>query len=250
MKLKSTTWILVLVAVILGGAVYFTQVHNPPQTQATSQSQSLFDFQENQVKSLTVKTQLRSLAFTKTDQGVWQMQEPDKTTADPAAIAYLLNLIATGKSDRTITASPGQQADFGLNQPMAVIDLTLDNQKTHRLIVGGYNYNRSALYAQADPATDAQELKVVLVSSEFDMAVNRALADWKAKPKADKPRDSSGQASPAVSPSPSAIPSPSATPGQAASPSSAATPNSAASPSPVPSPTATASPPATPNPSP
>ena len=34
---------------------------------------------------------------------LWQMTTPEKTAADQATVAFLLNLIATAKSDRTLS---------------------------------------------------------------------------------------------------------------------------------------------------
>jgi Domain of unknown function (DUF4340) len=179
MKLQPVTLGLVLVAAVLSGFVYFSQVHSNPQPEAaTTQKQKLFGFEEKQVKSFTLKTQLRSLAFAR-EQGKWQMLVPEKTPASESTIAYLLNLLVTASSDRTIATTTIEQKDFGFDQPMAVIEVKLDNQETHRLVLGGYDFNRSNLYAQADTPDQTTEVKVQLVSPGFDNAVNRALADWK-----------------------------------------------------------------------
>lgn len=198
MALKPSTIGLLLTALLLGGVVYLTQSQttsssNPSDPGAapeqannsttSSSSQALFSFEEKQVQSLTLKTQLRSLSFQRDDKGIWQMTEPDSTPANDATVAYLLNLLATGQSSRTFDAPATQKEEFGFHQPMADIELKLDNQETHRFIVGGYDFNRSLLYAQVDPAPDAADtLKVLLVSPDFDNAVNRPLDDWKAQP--------------------------------------------------------------------
>lgn len=181
MKLKPSTIVLAVVATILGGAVYLSQIDGPTRSenQANQATQNLFTFEEQQVTAFTLKTQLRSLAFAKDDDGTWQMKEPDTVPANAASIAYLLNLIVAAEGERPFTVSAEQQADFGFHQPLATIDLTLDNQN-HRLIIGGYNFDRSRLYAQVDPPAEAgKPLNVVLVPPEFDAAVNRALPEWK-----------------------------------------------------------------------
>jgi hypothetical protein len=217
MTVKPSTLGLVFVAVLLGGVVYLVQTQSssrPPNADSlnggspnaetasatSSTTQKLFAFEEKQVQSFTLKTQLRSLSFKRDSNGKWQMTEPDATPADDAAIAYLLNLLATGSSSRTFEAPTTRKEDFGFHQPMATIDLKLDNNETHRLIIGGYDFDRSRLYAQADPPTDAANLSVLLVSPDFDNAVNRPLADWKVKPESSK--NSSPSPSPS-SPSPS-----------------------------------------------
>ena len=79
------------------------------------------------------------------------MQVPEKVPASEAAIAYLLDLLVTGKSNRILTVSAAQLSEYGLQQPQATIEVTLNDGKTHRLVLGRADFNRSFLYAQADP---------------------------------------------------------------------------------------------------
>lgn len=181
MKFKSSTLMLVLAAGLLGGVVYLTQRFVPPSTQ-TQQGQQLFTFEEDQVQALTITTPLRTLAVEKSPQGEWQMTQPETVPASAAAIAYLLNLMTTAQSDRPLTVPAERQEEFGLHQPLATINVMLTDGKPHQLVIGGYNFNRSALYALVDPPTDAaQPLSLVLVSPDFDNGVNRPLAEWKAE---------------------------------------------------------------------
>lgn len=241
MKIHPFTLGLLVVAGLLGGYVYFAEVRRSPQPEST-QAQKLFGFEEKQVKALKLQTQLRSLSFERDGSGKWQMVSPDKTPANDASVAYLLNLVATAMNDRPIAATAGDLKSFGLDQPMATIEVTLDNRQTHKLVVGGYGFDRSQLYAQADPpASSSGELKVALVSPDFDNAVNRALAEWKAVPPETKSPTPSASASPSPAPSASPKPSPDRTPSTALptqTPSSTQTPTpTPASPRPSPTPT-------------
>jgi hypothetical protein len=99
--------------------------------------------------------------------------------------------MATGKRQQTLAVPAAKQAEFGFDRPIAIAEVKLANQQTHRLILGNPNFNRSALYAQVDPSAQTKaDLSVVLVSTDFENAVNRPLADWKVKdtaPQPDKP---------------------------------------------------------------
>jgi len=58
----------------------------------------------------------------------------------------------------------------------------LKNQRTHQLILGKPDFNRNFLYAQADPAAKpAGNVDVLLVSTDFENAVNRQLSEWKSQ---------------------------------------------------------------------
>lgn len=226
MKIKPATLFLVLAALLMGGIVMVAGNQRPPEQTASQPGQKLFAFEEKQVQSLTVKTQLRSLKFERDQSGKWQMIEPDKTAASDASIAYLLNLLA-GKSDRTFTALASDRESFSFHQPLATINVVLNNQETHRLLLGGYDFNRSFIYALVDPPPAISgEIKVFLASPSFENAVNRPLEEWKEVLRSPSPSSSeSPLPSPISSPEPPPIPS--STPSQEALP-----PDASSSPTP------------------
>lgn len=186
MNLPKSTLILLLLALGLGGFVYFYEIRGATQRQeASSQARQIFAFTEAQVKDLTVKTPTGTLKFERVDksgQSNWQMKVPSNTPASDASVAYLLDLLAKGKSDRSLSASPSQLSEYGLDRPQATINVTLQNDRTHQLILGKPNFDRSFLYAQADPpAQNTGNVDVLLVSPDFSNAVNRQLSEWKSQ---------------------------------------------------------------------
>jgi hypothetical protein len=202
MKFKPTTLALVAIAVILGGVVYFTETRNSSDPEATEGAGgSIFEFEEDQVQSFTVETPEQTLSFEKDEAGQWQMQQPEPGLASDASVAYLLNLLATGESDIVLYVPTTDRAEFGLDEPSATINVVLDNQETHQLILGSANFDNSAIYAQADPTadsetdsateegnsepTDESEITVLLVSPDFENAVNRPLEEWRSQPESE-----------------------------------------------------------------
>ncbi|MBD2093953.1 DUF4340 domain-containing protein [Trichocoleus sp. FACHB-591] len=283
MKLNSKTLILLLLACGLGGFVYFYEIRGGgkgQEQQVQGSGQRIFAFEESQVQALTLITSGQRLEFVKAPtpeakagvspspgkqteqarekptekqseskqpQSQWLLKAPEEGPANDASVAFLLSLLATGRSDRTIKAPLTQKADFGLDQPTATIELKLNDQKTHRFVLGKPDFNQSFWYAQADPATSGTpELSVLLVSPDFNNAVSRPLSEWKAAPEAPTPALS-------TSPSPSAenaAPSPEPAPEEASSspesppPADNASPSSNSSASPEPGTSSTPAPPA------
>ena len=215
MKIKPATLFLVLAALLMGGVVMVAGNQRPLEQAENQQAQKLFAFEEKQVQSLTVKTQLRSLKFERDKNGKWQMIDPDQVAASDASIAYLLDLLA-GKSDRTFTALAADRESFSFHQPLATVEVVLNNQEAHRLLLGGYDFNRSFIYALVDPpAALSGDIKIFLASPSFENAVNRPLEEWKEVPRSPSPSPSgTPSASPEPSPQASASPdvSPSPTP--------------------------------------
>lgn len=210
MKLKRTPLILLAIATLFGLGVYFHEGQKAPQQQESqNQGQPLFAFKEEEVQSFTVKTPQQTLAFTKmaaspapqkpgpgatsspsptAEASVWRMTSPKATVASNASVAYLLNLLAIAKQEKTLTVPAAKQAEFGFDTPLAIVDVTLKDQKTHRLVLGKPDFNRSYLYAQVDPPPKPQpELAVSLVPMDFENAVKRPLTEWEGQPAQPSP---------------------------------------------------------------
>ncbi|MBW4494029.1 MAG: DUF4340 domain-containing protein [Oscillatoria princeps RMCB-10] len=116
--------------------------------------------------------------------------------ASDAPVAFLLNLLTTGKSDRTLvmTDPAKQRKEYGLDEPVATVEVKLKNQQSHRLILGKPDFNGTFLYAQSDPPPDKSEnIEVLLVSPDFQNAVNRPLSEWKSSQKDSKPSESTSK---------------------------------------------------------
>ncbi|MBD2042548.1 DUF4340 domain-containing protein [Microcoleus sp. FACHB-672] len=110
--------------------------------------------------------------------------------ASDASVAYLLSLLSSSKSARTIvmTNPAKQRQDFGLDEPVGTVEVKLKNQQTHRLILGKPDFNQSFLYAQANPSENRLEaIEVLLVPTDFENAVDRPLLEWKKEYKDSKP---------------------------------------------------------------
>jgi superfamily II DNA helicase RecQ len=200
--MKRTTLTLVILALGLGGFVYFDEIRrkNQPEqvaqnhlnqinqgNQQNQQSQKqIFSFAADDIQSLSIKTQDYTLNLErsqKLESPKWLLKSPVSTPAKDAIVSYLTDLLVKGKSENTILTQPNQLSEFGLDKPHATIDIKLKNQKTHQLILGKPNFNDSFLYAQIDPNNQNNEsIQVLLVSKDFANAVNRELSEWQEKP--------------------------------------------------------------------
>lgn len=192
MKLQRSTWTLLGVAVILGGYVLVTELsrsQSDSSTVATAGNQDLFRFEEDDIQSFIITTQDQTLAFEKDSDGVWQMTEPVAERANDSTVAFLLNQLATGRSNSPTEATADQLAEFGLAEPFAAVQVTLANGDTHSLLLGDVNFSGEFRYAIADPdpaltsTTNTEpaagtKTTVVLVPNTFASAINRPLEEW------------------------------------------------------------------------
>ncbi|MBN4006917.1 DUF4340 domain-containing protein [Nostoc sp. LPT] len=185
MKLPRTTLILILLALGLGGFVYFYEIRGATVREETKeQKQKIFSFAEDDVQSLTVKTKKLTLNLERSPESSsnpkWLIKSPISGPANDAIVSYLIDLLVKGNSDSTLSTPVKQLGEFTLDPPQAIINITLKNQHSHQLILGKSNFNSRFLYAQADPAAKPDgNINVLLVSTDFANAVNRELSEWK-----------------------------------------------------------------------
>ncbi|MFQ4141813.1 DUF4340 domain-containing protein [Chlorogloeopsis sp. ULAP02] len=187
MKLQRTTLILILLALGLGGFVYFYEFYSKTQQEEVQKkTQQIFSFTADDVQSLTVKTKDYTLNLERNNNSEppkWLMTSPQQAPASDAIVSYLMDLLVKGKSDRTLSIPADQLTEFGLVQPQATIVIALKNQQTHQLILGKPDFKGSFVYAQTDPDRKSSEnVDVLLVSKDFENAVNRELSEWKQTP--------------------------------------------------------------------
>lgn len=190
MKLKKSTWLLLFLAFSLGGWVYFYEVIKPEKiNKIEAQQQQIFNFTEDEIKNLTIAKAENILTFVRTENSnqPWQMEQPEEGAANDATIAFLLDLITTGKSDRSFTIPISNLSKYGLDHSATKITIELTNQKSHEIILGNANFSDRLVYAQVDPNPNSQantssETTIILVSKNWHYAVARDLSEWKSTP--------------------------------------------------------------------
>ena len=170
MKLQRTTVILVLLALGLAGFVYYFEFRRPARQEVVEEKErQLFSFEENQVQSVTVKIEDSRLAFERqaeTDSSKWLMTQPESAPASDASLAFLLSKLVNATSDRVLTVEPEQLQDYGLDEPRAIVEITLDNRETHQLRLGNKDFTNSSLYALIDSENAIASLTVETVEPE------------------------------------------------------------------------------------
>ncbi len=104
----------------------------------------------------------------------------EKVYANEAYVSFLLEQLVSDRSQQTLTATPAQIKEYGLNPPVAIIEVILKNQKIYQMILGKSEFSGNAIYAQVNPPLPETENQTVLVVSQnFEYAVDRTLEDWK-----------------------------------------------------------------------
>jgi len=233
MKIQRNTLILALAAFGLASSIYIQQQLTAPDASGEIRaegSEPLFDFDEADVTQFTIRRPDLTLSLEKREaesaeskpaetaalgQPDWNLTAPEQIPASDGAVAFLLNLLATGdrRDSFSIPSSPERLAEFGLDQPTAQVDVTLADGTTRSLSLGDSNFDDSGLYAAGDLPTsqasesqssdsqspESQSIEVFLVDSSLEPALLRPLEEWRYT--AELPDDSTGLPDDSVLPS-------------------------------------------------
>lgn len=191
MKLQRSTIVLVAVALLLGGVVLLTQTRQaagPNRSrlaQGETEAAPVFGFEEAEVVELQIETQSQAVTFERDEAGFWQMTEPENQPAEEAAIAFLLSRLTTDGLLQTTTIDAANQAEFGLDVPLATVALMLADGTTHDLVLGDPDFSGQNYYALIDPeaiplSAEAGEVEAAIVSENVFNGIDRPLEEWQA----------------------------------------------------------------------
>ncbi|MBE9171297.1 DUF4340 domain-containing protein [Pleurocapsales cyanobacterium LEGE 06147] len=186
MTLKRNTWLLLVLATILGGWVYFYEIRGEAKrTQIQAEQRQIFNFPEEAIAKIIINQPDRTLEFVRTGDSnrPWQMKQPEDVPASDATVSFLVDLLVRGERDRSFTVPVSQLKEYGLDNPQTKITVELDNNQTHQIVLGRSNINDKSLYAQTDLSqnNNNQETEILLVPKNWYYAVERDLEEWKEK---------------------------------------------------------------------
>jgi hypothetical protein len=212
--LKRSSVLLLMGAIALGGFVLWLEGRSPSDSTQSAQSSSLsstaeqdaaidstaetpvpiFDFEEADIESFTVKRPSDSLSFRKSAQDGWQMVSPNTGPAEEGVVAFLLSQL-TNPATHSFTAQADALKEFGLDKPTLTVSLVAKG-KPYELAVGGTDFTGDKLYvrkltsegetaseaagATEDASTEqaADNVTIYVVSGGMSNAVKRPIAEW------------------------------------------------------------------------
>jgi hypothetical protein len=188
MKFQRSTLILLVFAFGLVGSVYVYETQVAPEKAANIEKErQIFSFKEESIASFKIKKEREILKFERlpvqssdlTARSRWQMIEPINTSASEPAVAFLLNLLVNIKSNDIITILPDRLHEYGLDRPLATIEIQLKNRQNHQVILGKTNFDGNLLYALVDPPSNpSKEIEVFLIPLDLQNAIDRSLSEW------------------------------------------------------------------------
>lgn len=187
--MQKTTLALVLIALGLGGYVYFYEIRSQSPEEITNEAEKrLFSFSEEDVQRLIIDKvtgEIFEFVRLETAASSWRMKKPEGSPAEESAVVFLLDLLVKERSSKTFTVEADQLKSYGLEDPFATIQIELKDQTKHQVILGNPTFNNEEIYAQINPE-ESSTTDIYILPINFQYAVERSLSEWKYSPASEQ----------------------------------------------------------------
>jgi len=167
--IKKGTLIVLVCAVVLGGAVYyFDWKHGSVEKPAEDTSKPAFSIQASDIASITLShpsTPDAPPIRIERRQAAWEIVEPLDTTADQATAQGIADLLAGARSSQTEPGAPDRLKAYGLDPLQVSVEFQLKSGAKHTLLIGEKDFAGDSVYAIVDAAKDVSLLPDTLLTS-------------------------------------------------------------------------------------
>ncbi len=167
MRGLRSTLVLLVVAVGLGGYIFFFERHRPPASDPEPNEQ-LFDFETDDVAELRVAAGDDAVTELRRTGGAWEVVAPVAGAADDSAASSIASTLASLEIQRVVEEGPVDLEPFGLAEPALEVGFTLaDAADARRLLIGEQTPTGGDRYAKLGDS-DRVFLVAGYLNSTFD----------------------------------------------------------------------------------
>lgn len=166
------------VLIILGGLWYWSQ-HRKPSDDTTKSSAetppAILKLDQNSITRVELtKKDSPPVILEKTSD--WQITAPKPLRADQSAVSSLLGTLATLNSERLVDDHASNPAQYGLAPAALQIDVTENDRKSQKLLLGDETPTGSAVYAML-----AGDPRLFTIASYTKSSLDKGLSDLRDK---------------------------------------------------------------------
>ena len=163
--MKKSTLVLVLIALVLGGFVYYYEFKRTPAAEKSEDtSKPAFNFPATDIAALTLERAGQKISFEKHGDD-WLITQPVETRADRSVLEGIATDLASARVSRTFPAAADRLATYGLASPAVALEIKLKNGQQHRLQLGAKDFSGLSVYGIVDGAKDVALLPDTLLTS-------------------------------------------------------------------------------------
>jgi hypothetical protein len=146
---SRTTWLLIVLVLIVGGLVVFDHYKGTPTEEAETKRKRMLNFEAKDITGLEIVRPNQTIVLEKSGDH-WEIKQPLAVRANYSAVSSVLDELEFAERKRTLTEKEigsGGPAEFGLDAPR--MRATLRGKKsTLTLLVGHETPARDAVYVQ------------------------------------------------------------------------------------------------------
>jgi hypothetical protein len=167
--IKKSTLIVLLCALVLGGAVYYFEWRSTKKEKPAEDTSKLaFSIQTDDVTSLTLSHP------DKPDQppirldyhnGAWRIVQPFDTGADSLSVRGITDGLAAARISQTEPGAPDRLKAYGLAPPHVSLEFQLKSGAKHTVLLGDKDFTGISVYSVIDGGKDVSLLPLSLYTS-------------------------------------------------------------------------------------
>lgn len=169
-----------LVLAILGGVLYWSNHRKSAEDNAklsTNTSPAILKLSASAVSQLTFKKKnAEPVTLAKANDGKWQITEPKTLTADQDAVSGVLSSLSSLNSDRVVEDQATDIKQYGLDQPSLELDITEQDHKSQKLLIGDETPTGGSVYAMV-----AGSPKIFTLADFNKSSIDKSLNDLRNK---------------------------------------------------------------------
>lgn len=174
--MKRNTLILLLLAAVVGVAVYFLEIKpGKPRDEKPEESKPAFAFKREDISSISITRAGETVTIEDKD-GKWAISQPLTAQANQSTVDSLVSSITSAKIERSMSPSAEEMKSFGLEEPAVTLDIKLKSGETQTLKLGAKDFSGLSAYAQLGDSKD-----VALVPAAVLTNSDKSLSDLRDK---------------------------------------------------------------------
>jgi hypothetical protein len=166
--IKKPTLIVLVCAIVLGGAVYYFNSKQSKEKPAADAFTPAFSLQASDVTGLTIahpaKPGQSAIHFEKHGDD-WQITQPVDTGADQSSVQGLVDQIASARISQTEPGTADRLKAYDLDPAQISLEVQMRNGAKHTILMGDKDFTGSSVYAIVDGGKSVALLPDLLLTS-------------------------------------------------------------------------------------
>lgn len=172
----SSTLILLIVALGLGGYLYFVESERPVADD--NAKTKVFTYDAAKITQLQIKSSAGEVThLQKGANDVWTISQPTSAPADRNSVSAVVTHLANLEEQRVVEENAADLKAYGLGEPRVEVTFHVDGDKEpKRILLGEKTPTSAGTYAKLPSGN-----RVFLVDSAFETAADRSAFDFRDK---------------------------------------------------------------------